>query len=92
MVTAPVCAIARPDTLAPVFRVMLVCARMLPAKDVLVPSVAELPTTQNTLHGDAPPISATLESVAVVSVLTDLKTKTPGPLSVSVPVNRTDES
>ncbi len=71
---------------------MLACARMLPTNDVLVPSVAELPTTQKTLHGDAPPVSATFEPVAVVSVLTALKTKTPGLLSVTVPVNKTDES
>jgi hypothetical protein len=34
---------------APVVSVMLACARMSPANDVVVPSVAELPTLQNTL-------------------------------------------
>ena len=35
--------------LAPVFSVMLVSARMSPTNAVVVPSVAELPTCQNTL-------------------------------------------
>ena len=46
IVTAPVCASALPFELAPVVRVMLASARMLPAKDVPVPSVAELPICQ----------------------------------------------
>ena len=49
-VTAPFCARAAPQAmLAPVFSVMLVSARMSPTNDVVVPSVAELPTCQNTL-------------------------------------------
>ena len=49
-VTAPVCAKASPHfILALVLRVMLVSARMSPMNDVLVPSVAELPTLKNTL-------------------------------------------
>jgi hypothetical protein len=47
MVTAPFRAKALPDTLVPVFRVMLARARMLPEKSVDVPSVAELPICQN---------------------------------------------
>jgi hypothetical protein len=90
-VTAPVCARALPDTLAPVCRVMLVCARMLPANAVRGPMVAEPPITQNTLQGDASPTRATLESVAVVSVLGAMKMKTPPPLSVKVPVSWADE-
>ncbi len=44
-VTAPLRASARPQSMvAPVFNVMLVSARILPAKEVVVPSVAELPT------------------------------------------------
>src|SRR6185436_1111650 len=50
-VTAPFRARALPDTLAPVARVMLVSARILPANEVPVPRVAELPICQNTLHG-----------------------------------------
>jgi len=50
IVTAPFRAKALPDTSAPVFRVMLVSARMFPTNAVPVPRVAELPTCQNTLH------------------------------------------
>ena len=50
IVTAPFRARALPDTLAPVFRVMLVSARIFPTNVVVVPSVAELPTCQNTLQ------------------------------------------
>ena len=46
-VTAPFLAKALPQVIvAPLFRVMLVSARMCPANLVLVPRVAELPTTQ----------------------------------------------
>lgn len=69
IVTEPLRARARPTTSAPVSNVMLVSARMFPWNDVLVPSVAELPTCQNTLHSD-PPMITTDESLAVVSVLT----------------------
>ena len=91
-VTAPVRAKARPHkSVAPVFSVMLVCARMFPMNDVVVPSVAELPTLKNTLPPCALLISETTEALAVVSVLPMLKMKTasglPKPLSVSVPVN-----
>ena len=50
IVTAPFRARALPDTFAPVVRVMLVSARILPMNLVLVPRVAELPTCQNTLQ------------------------------------------
>jgi hypothetical protein len=50
-VTAPVRAQAAPQVIsAPVFSVMLACARMSPVNDVVVPSVAELPTFQNTFR------------------------------------------
>ena len=59
--------------------------------DVVVPSVAELPTFQNTLPPCAPLISVTAEALAVVSVLPMLKMKTelglPRPLRVRAPVN-----
>jgi hypothetical protein len=50
IVTAPPSARTRPFTVAPVFSVIDVEARIDPAKLVVVPSVAELPTCQNTLH------------------------------------------
>src|SRR4051794_25770553 len=90
-VTAPLRASARPITCTPVVSVMLVNASTLPMKDVVVPAVAELPTCQNTLHGEPPLIITTDEALAVVSVLPILKTKTapalPNALSVRVPVS-----
>jgi hypothetical protein len=61
IVTAPVSAKALPHKiLALVFMVMLWSARMLPAKVVLVPRVAELPP---------PLITLTVEPLAVVRML-----------------------
>jgi len=54
---------------APVFRVMLARARMFPSNAVRVPSVAELPTCQNTLQASALLMRRTEELLAVVSVL-----------------------
>ncbi len=51
--------------LAPVVAEIDVRARMLPTKVELVPSVAELPTCQYTLHGWAPLISTTRLAEAV---------------------------
>jgi hypothetical protein len=42
-------------------------ARIEPAKFVVVPKVAELPTCQNTLHACAPFSSATVADDAVVN-------------------------
>lgn len=90
-VTAPFSAKARPVRLAPVVTVMLASARIFPENDVPVPSVAELPTCQNTLHVAPPLIRTTDEPLAVVSVLPILKMKTalalPWALSVRVPVS-----
>jgi hypothetical protein len=55
--------------LAPVVAVMLVSARMLPMNVEPVPTVAELPTCQYTLHELAPFVMRTEESLAVVSAL-----------------------
>ena len=55
---------------------MLVSARMFPANVVVVPSVAELPTCQNTLQCEPPLITTTDEPLAVVSVLPIWKMKT----------------
>jgi hypothetical protein len=61
-VTAPVCAKAEPQLIvAPVFKVMLSSARMFPTNSLSVPSVAEVPTCQNTLLSSAPLISKMLE-------------------------------
>jgi hypothetical protein len=49
-VTAPFLASARPSMVAPVVTEIDVRARMLPTKVEFVPSVAELPTCQKTLH------------------------------------------
>ena len=67
-VTAPVWASSRPCTLAPLFNVTDVCARIVPTKDVVVPKVAELPTCQKTLHACAPSIKTTELPEAVVNV------------------------
>ena len=76
IVTAALRARALPDTLAPVSRVMLAKARILPTNVVFVPMVAELPTRQNTLQSVPPLIITTDELLAVVSVLPILKMKT----------------
>jgi hypothetical protein len=95
MVTAPPSARTRPFTVAPVFNVIDVVARIDPAKLVVVPRVAELPTCQNTLHACAPFSSATLLVDAVVSddPVSKMKTESglPSPLRVTVPVKPIEE-
>ena len=66
--TWPLRARTRPFTVVPVCTVAEVNAKMLPMKVVSVSSVAELPTCQNTLHGEAPSIRATVLFDAVISV------------------------
>ena len=69
-VTAPFNANALPSRMvAPVVKVMLVSARMLPLKSVDVPSVAELPTCQNTRLSSQPWMLWIDEELAVVKVL-----------------------
>src|ERR1700676_1042487 len=85
IVTDPFLARARPVSVPP-SRGMLVNARILPAKWLPVCMVAELPTCQNTLQGDAPPPKATVAPVAVVSVLPIWKIQTSLELPVSVRV------
>ena len=62
---------------------------MLPAKTEPVPSVAELPTCQKTLHSWAPLISVTVLLEPVISVESVWKMKTevgsPAPSSTSGP-------
>jgi len=95
IVTAPFRANARPDTVAPFVRLMLVSARTFPTNSVPVPTSAELPICQNTLHGLPPPIISTEELLAVVSVLPVLKMNTalpsPSASRVSTPVNWADD-
>lgn len=95
MVTAPPSASARPFTVAPVFNVIDVVARIVPAKCVVVPRVAELPTCQNTWHACAPFSSATTLVDAVVNDDPASKMKTesglPPPLRVTVPVRPMEE-
>jgi hypothetical protein len=54
---------------APLFRVMLVYARMFPSNAVVVPRVAELPTCQNTFESVKLLLKITEELLAVVSEL-----------------------
>jgi len=95
IVTAPLIARARPFTVAPVFSVIDVVARIDPAKSLVVPKVAELPTCQNTLHACAPFSSTTELADAVVNVDPASKMNTesgsPAPLSVTVPVRPMEE-
>jgi hypothetical protein len=90
-VTAPLRASTRPDTLALVWTLIEVRARMLPTKFVPVPRVAELPTCQNTLQAWAPLMSATVLFDAVINVEPAWKTNTasgsPCALRVTVPVS-----
>ena len=73
---------------------MLVSARMFPANAVLVPSVADEPTCQNTLHADPPLMTLTMELLAVVSVDPIWKTNSaaafPCASSVRAPVSCAD--
>jgi hypothetical protein len=86
IVTVPFLASARPARLPP-FSVMLASAMIFPAKLVPVWMVAEEPTCQYTLQGDAPPAKATLAPVAVVREVPIWKihTSVELPASVSVP-------
>jgi hypothetical protein len=91
-VTAPFRARVRPfTTVALVFSVIDVKARMFPLKAVFVPRVAELPTCQKTLHAWVPLMRFTLLADAVVRVDPIWKMKTalgsPWPSSVTVPVS-----
>ena len=94
-VTAPFRASTRPATLVPVSTVIDVRARMLPTNLFVVPSVAELPTCQNTLQAWAPPIKSTVLPDAVVRVEPAWKMNTalgsPSAFRVTVPVSPIDE-
>jgi hypothetical protein len=88
-VTAPFRASNRPSIDALVLAEIDVSASTVPTKTELVPSVAELPTCQNTLHEPAPLTSRTRLELFTTRVLAALKMKTafgsPCASSVSVP-------
>ena len=85
IVTAPVCARARPFKVALLVRVMDVNARIFPLNAVDASSVAEVPTLHHTLHA-SPPV--TDEPGDVMSVDADLKIQTPDdPVRVRFPVS-----
>ena len=90
-VTAPLRASRRPWIVAPLFALIDVSARMLPTKVAVVSRVAELPTCQNTLQGEAPLISDTTLLEPIVSDESVWKMKTESgsfsPSRVKVPVS-----
>jgi hypothetical protein len=89
-VTDPLKANTPPFEMAAVFNVTEIAAKMFPTKKLPVPKVAELPTCQYTLEGNAPPVSRMLEPVAVTKELPIRKYQTslnePVPASVKTPV------
>jgi hypothetical protein len=95
-VVAPLRANVLPSIVAPVVTVIDVKARTVPVNTEFVPSVAELPTCQKTLQGDAPPMRLTRLAEAVVSVEPAWKIKTalPAPWAsrVRVPVNPSEDA
>jgi hypothetical protein len=96
-VTAPFSAKTRPRIVTLVVTVMLWFARIVPTNSESLPSVAELPTCQNTLHAWAPFVRTTWLDEAVVSVLdpawkTNTEAGFPPPFSVSVPVSPIEEA
>ena len=93
-VTAPLRANSEPRMTAPVLAVIDVRARIDPMNLEATPSVAELPTCQNTLHAAAPLISSMLLSGEVMTVDPAWKMKTafgsPWASRTSVPVIASD--
>lgn len=77
--------------MVPVVAVIEAIAMIVPTKTEFVPSVAELPTCQNTLHSCAPFMSAMVLSELVIKVESDRKMKTdegsPCPSKTSDPVS-----
>ena len=59
---------ARPSSVAPVPSEIAWLAMMVPWKAVPVPSVAEVPTCQNTFAALAPPVRMTCRPAVVVNV------------------------
>jgi len=90
-VTWPVRASALPCRVAPVFNVIDAWAIMVPTKIEFVPRVAELPTCQNTLLGETPPVRTTCVVDRVVNVEPIWKTKTELEFPVRVRIPPTDK-
>jgi hypothetical protein len=90
--TAPVLASSRPWIVAAVFAVIVVRAITVPTKLVPVPSVAEDPTSQNTLHACAPLMSETLVLEPVISVEPIWKMNTAAGLPWASSVTLPDDS
>lgn len=69
-------------------------ARIFPERELLAPSVAEVPTCQKTLHGRPPPVIRTLEPAAVMRVVPVWKYHAslaePVPARVKIPVMAAD--
>jgi hypothetical protein len=96
MVTEPVCANALPHTIEALgSSVMLSIARIFPAKVVLEPRVAELPTSQYTESVGSPPSTTMDALLPVVSVLpirnTNIALDSPSKLRVSAPSTCADD-
>ncbi len=93
--TWPTRASRRPVTSAPVAAVIDWSARIVPTNTESVPSVAELPTCQNTLHGLGVLMTATTLPDAVVSAVPILKTNSasglPWKSRVRAPLNKASE-
>jgi hypothetical protein len=90
-VTWPFLASSLPSTVAEFNSVIEVNAMIVPEKALDAPSVAELPTTQNTFFACAPLESVIMLFVAVIRVVDALKMNTallsPLPLRIRVPVS-----
>jgi hypothetical protein len=93
--TWPLRARALPSTVALVWTVMDVSARIVPLKLEAVPRVAELPTCQNTLQAWAPLVRMMLLAEAVTRVEATWKMKTelgfPWPSRVSCPLSASED-
>jgi hypothetical protein len=80
---------------ASVLSVTEVAARIFPWNTLPVPKVAELPTCQNTLHANPPPVSTTLDPDAVIREDPIWKYHAslaePVPARVKVPVTAAEE-
>jgi hypothetical protein len=96
IVTGPFNANSPPSTVTPAFNEIDISARILSAKIVEAPSVAEDPTCQKTLHACAPLMRMTTVAVAVVSLDPIWKMKTAfglfWPSRTMVPVITTDDA
>jgi len=68
ILTPPILANALPSSVAPVAKVIVCIANIVPLKTEVVPNVAELPTCQKILDAKAPPLRITLRPGDVLRV------------------------